>query len=114
VPTGDVVADLTTAMARQGFDPETRTTPHGAEVVLHRCPFANAALADRTTVCALHLGIAKGLASHSAATVEELVAYDPRDADCRIRIRLGPAGSDRDEGDGVLTLRGRRKRRSVT
>jgi predicted ArsR family transcriptional regulator len=103
-PSGDVAADIGTAMARQGFDPEVRPGRGGAEIVLHRCPFATAALADRGTVCALHLGIAEGLADGTAMAVEELVAYDPRSADCRLRIRA----SDGDAGRGTLTLRGRR------
>ncbi len=50
-------------MARQGFEPEivSTRTGAGAEIMLHRCPFASAALADRATICALHLGIAEGL-----------------------------------------------------
>jgi predicted ArsR family transcriptional regulator len=99
-----VVADISTAMARQGFDPEIRQARGGAEIVLHHCPFAAAALADRRTVCALHLGIAEGLTDDTAA-VTELVAHDPRKADCRLRIRLG-AGDAADTG-GTLTLRGK-------
>jgi predicted ArsR family transcriptional regulator len=72
--------------------------------VLHTCPFATAALADRGTICALHLGIAEGLTDAGAA-VGELVAYDPRKAGCRLRIRLA---ADEDDGaGGTLTLRGR-------
>jgi predicted ArsR family transcriptional regulator len=103
-PTGDVVADVTAAMARQGFEPEVRAVRGGAEIVLHRCPFATAALADRPTICALHLGIAEGL-TDAGATVTELVAYDPRRAGCKLRIRLAP--DDGDEADGTLTLRGK-------
>jgi predicted ArsR family transcriptional regulator len=103
-PSGDVVADVTAAMARQGFEPEVRASREGAEIVLHNCPFATAALADRDTICALHLGIAEGL-TDTAATVTELVAYDPRKAGCKLRIRLAP---DEDEDrSGTLTLRGK-------
>ena len=49
---GDVVADVTVAMARHGFEPEVRSLRGGAEIVLHHCPFATAALADRDTICA--------------------------------------------------------------
>jgi predicted ArsR family transcriptional regulator len=102
-PSGDVVADVTAAMARQGFDPEVRTLRGGAEIVLHRCPFATAALADRSTICSLHLGIGEGL-TPAPASVTELVAYDPRKAGCKLRIRLAPDGED---PNGRLTLRGR-------
>jgi predicted ArsR family transcriptional regulator len=106
-PSGDIVADVSAAMARQGFEPDVRTVRGGAEIVLHNCPFASAALADRRTVCALHLGIAEGLTDDTAA-VTELVAYDPRKAECRVRIRLAPDG---DIESGTLTLRGRAGRR---
>ena len=101
-PSGDIVADISAAMARQGFEPEVRPRQDGAEIVLHHCPFETAALADRSTICALHLGIAEGLTDDTVA-VTELVAYDPRKADCRLRIRVA-AG---DETDGTLTLRGK-------
>jgi predicted ArsR family transcriptional regulator len=103
-PSGDMVADVSAAMARQGFEPEVRPRRGGAEIVLHNCPFATTAVADRDTVCALHLGIAEGL-TDATATVTELVAHDPRKAGCRLRIRLAP---DVDEdARGKLTLRGR-------
>jgi predicted ArsR family transcriptional regulator len=104
-PSGDAVADVHAAMARQGFEPEVRPRPDGAEIVLHECPFATAALADRNTVCALHLGIAQGLTASTPAAVAELVAYDPRKAECRLRIRATADESEQDTG--VLTLRGR-------
>ncbi|MGV3758258.1 MAG: helix-turn-helix transcriptional regulator, partial [Actinomycetota bacterium] len=52
------VAALTEAMDRQGFAPEAKATRGGPELVLHHCPFESAALEDRETICALHLGIA--------------------------------------------------------
>lgn len=85
-PTGDPVTDLGRAMAQQGFEPEVRRTGDGAEVVLHRCPFASAAVVDPVTVCGLHLGIAQGL-SGEAASVDELDAADPAAAGCRLRVR---------------------------
>lgn len=103
-PSGDIVADISAAMARQGFEPEVRTVRGGAEIVLHNCPFAAVALADRQTVCALHLGIAEGLADDTAV-VTELVAYDPRKAECRLRIRV--AADDDGQAPGTLTLRGK-------
>jgi predicted ArsR family transcriptional regulator len=94
-------------MARQGFDPEPRAVRHGAEVVLRTCPFATAAAADRDTVCALHLGIAEGLAEGTPAVVDELVAYDPRRAGCRIRLRQATDDAPPSGPPGKLTLRGR-------
>lgn len=102
-PSGDIVADITAAMARQGFDPEVKSIRGGAEVVLRNCPFATTALVDRETVCALHLGIAEGLADGAPSTVSELVAYDPRKAGCKLRLRLTAEGT---ADSGTLTLRG--------
>lgn len=109
-PSGDPVADINAAMARQGFDPEVRPTDDGVEIVLHNCPFESAALADRSTVCALHLGIAEGLADDPNVHVDELVAYDPRKADCRLRILVDGDGHEHDES-GTLLLRGRPRTR---
>ena len=103
-PSGDIVADITAAMARQGFEPEVRPLRGGAEVVLHKCPFVTTALADRETVCALHLGIAEGLTNSAPAVVSELVAYDPRKAGCKLRLHLT---TDDEVDKGTLTLRGR-------
>ncbi|HEX5367537.1 MAG TPA: helix-turn-helix domain-containing protein [Acidimicrobiales bacterium] len=101
---GDAVADIGAAMARHGFDPEVRPAPGGADVVLQRCPFAAAALEGRSTVCALHLGIAEGLVEGTAATVTELVADDPRRAGCRLRVRSTPDGPVDAAGPATLTL----------
>ena len=109
-PSGDIVADVTAAMARQGFDPQVRPLRGGAEIVLHNCPFTTTALADRDTICALHLGIAEGLTDAGPATVTELVAYDPRKAGCKLRIRLAPDDENEDAG-GTLTLRGKARAR---
>jgi predicted ArsR family transcriptional regulator len=98
------VADVTAAMARQGFEPEVRPLRGGAEIVLHSCPFATTAVADRATICALHLGIAEGL-TDATGSVTELIGYDPRKAGCKLRIRLA-AGDDAGDA-GTLTLRGK-------
>lgn len=108
-PSGDVVADVTAAMARQGFEPEERTVPGGVELVLRRCPFASTASVDPDTVCSLHLGIAEGLTDGTGATVDELVANDPAGADCVLRIRVEMASDDHEAAKGStakLSLRG--------
>jgi predicted ArsR family transcriptional regulator len=110
-PSGDVVADISAAMARQGFAPEVKPTRDGAEIVLGTCPFATVATADRATICSLHLGIAEGLAEDDPrASVRELVAYDPRKANCRLRIRVAAETDALDEDAhrvGTLSLRRR-------
>ena len=109
-PSGDAVSDLSAAMARQGFEPEICFVRGGADVVLHNCPFADAALVDRQTVCSLHLGIAEGLAESTPVSVTELVAYDPRKAECRLRTRIRSEDDD-GEAHGILTLRSRARSR---
>ncbi len=42
-----------------GFVPEVRRDD-GLRVLLHRCPFREAALANQTVVCAVHLGLLQG------------------------------------------------------
>jgi predicted ArsR family transcriptional regulator len=106
-PSGDIVADISAAMARQGFEPQVRSVRDGAEIVLQNCPFESAARADRNTVCAIHLGIAEGLAEGTEAVIDELVANDPRRAQCRLRLRLVPMSADAHDMSGKLSLRGR-------
>ena len=58
-------------------------------VTLNACPFASAVLADPTTVCELHLGLAQGAAEAvGGIAVEELVPQDPRHAHCRLRCHV--------------------------
>lgn len=106
-PSGDPVADIAAAMARQGFEPEVRAVRGGVEVVLQHCPFASTALVDRETVCSLHLGIAEGLAAGTDVVVDELVGYDPRHAACRLRLHVEP-GDRAEPAAGTLSLRARR------
>jgi predicted ArsR family transcriptional regulator len=82
----DVVAGF---MERNGFEPTVTTRGSRVEVVLDTCPFASAALADPDIVCAMHLGLAHGIADEAAGeiTVEELVRKDPYRAGCRLRMR---------------------------
>jgi predicted ArsR family transcriptional regulator len=87
----DPVSDVVDAMERQGFEPEVRNARgRRVDVVLHNCPFASAVLADPDTICDLHLGIAEGAAELSGErlVVDELVAHDPRRANCRLRMHF--------------------------
>lgn len=87
-PAADTVDTMAAVMARHGFEPELRRKTRSAEIVLQACPFESAALAHRDTICTLHLGIAEGLAAGTEVTVNELVAKDPRRANCRLRLRI--------------------------
>ena len=84
----DTESRLCSAMARQGFDPEVRTNRGRTEILLRTCPFESSALASPDTVCQLHLGLAEGLVGDDdSVEVEELVAKDPRHANCRLVLR---------------------------
>ena len=93
-PASDTTAMITEVMAQQGFEPELRRKPRSADIVLGTCPFEAAVIDHRETICTMHLGIAEGLAAGGDVTVTELVAKDPRRAQCRLRLRLDP-GADR-------------------
>jgi predicted ArsR family transcriptional regulator len=95
-PDANSVAVVTEAMERQGFDPVVRRRGGRVEVVLRRCPFEAAALTDAGTVCAIHLGMAQGLAAltDERIIVDELVARDPRRANCRLLMHFAPATHD--------------------
>src|SRR3954451_22152448 len=86
----DPVASVSEAMAARGFDPVVRHRGDHIDVVLRHCPYETAALADPDTVCAVHLGIAQGLAAQTGDRVEidELVPTDPRRPKCRLRMHL--------------------------
>jgi predicted ArsR family transcriptional regulator len=90
--TEDPVALIADSTDHDGFAPSVRTRGSRVELVLGTCPFATAALADPDTVCALHLGIAKGVAdlTQGRLVVDELVPHDPRRANCRLRLHLEP------------------------
>mgnify|MGYP003133679542 CR=1 FL=1 len=76
-------------MARNGFEPELRQRGDQAEIILRTCPFASAAHIDPDTVCALHLGMAYGVAQFvDGLVIDELVTRDPRHAGCRLRCHI--------------------------
>lgn len=86
---GDAVDELGRAMKRGGFDPVLVDGEYGAEFLLRRCPFAETAAADPATVCALHLGLAQGLADRfEGVVVDELQPRDPRLAGCRLSFHV--------------------------
>ncbi|MDP9441246.1 MAG: helix-turn-helix domain-containing protein [Actinomycetota bacterium] len=89
-PAADPAEMMTEVMAQQGFEPELRRKARSADIVLQTCPFESAVIGHRETICTMHLGIAEGLAAGAGGnvTVTELVAKDPRKAQCRIRLRI--------------------------
>jgi len=92
---GGPVAAVAAEMARQGFEPTLRQRRKGVEVVLGCCPYQAAALANPDAVCALHLGLARGMAEQvGGVEVEGLVPHDPRRAGCRLRLRPLPGARE--------------------
>lgn len=76
-------------MTKQGFEPIARVSGDSVDVTLRACPFTSAVLTDPDVVCALHLGMAQGMAEAvGAIVVEELAPEDPRQANCVLRCRL--------------------------
>jgi len=93
----DPIGVVVEGMARRGFEPVVRNARgNRVDVVLRNCPFESAVLADPDTICDLHLGIAEGVAELAGEhlVVDELVAHDPRRANCRLRMHLEPANDE--------------------
>lgn len=89
-----VVDNLADTMARMGFEPTVRARGKLIDVVLNTCPFATTAVADPDIVCALHLGMARGITDATDIVVDELIAKDPRRAKCRLRLHIEPHRAD--------------------
>ena len=90
-PERDPSAALVEVTAHGGFEPTLHQRGDEVEVLLHSCPFANAAVADPDIVCELHRGMAIGVAEHvGGITIDGLDREDPRRAPCRFRAHLDP------------------------
>lgn len=64
----EALEELLRVLTEVGFDPRL-TNGHGREIALHHCPFREAAQAHQDVVCAVHLGLMKGLLSAVRAPV---------------------------------------------
>jgi len=81
--------EILDAVARRlGFEPHLEDDDGDTDVVLDRCPFAEAATTYPGIVCDLHLGIAEGIAERSGddVVVTDLVVRPPQRAGCRIKV----------------------------
>lgn len=88
-PSTDAVSALAEEMERQGFDPIAQEHDGDVEITLRACPFVSAAMVDPATVCDLHLGLARGIASSiGGVAVDDLVPHDPQQAQCVLRGHL--------------------------
>lgn len=88
----DSVGALEAAARQLGFEPRRETTGGGVDVVLQRCPFADAAAAAPEIVCELHHGLAEGITERvgDGARVTDLVVRPPQVAGCRLAVTPGP------------------------
>lgn len=88
----DPVQAIVHALAAEGFAPEIeQNADERVEVVLHACPFADAAAEDPATICELHLGLAEGAAQAiGGLTVDALRINDPHRAGCQLRLHRVP------------------------
>jgi len=88
----DPVAAMAATLATQGFAPEVDTlNGDRVDIVLHACPFAEAAATDPATICQLHLGLAEGTAQAIGGLhVDGLRIADPHRAGCRVQLRRAP------------------------
>jgi predicted ArsR family transcriptional regulator len=85
----DAVGVIEAEAASLGFEPRRATRSRGqVDLVLGHCPFRDVAAADPDTICALHLGIAEGVAeSLGGVEVLGMVVKDPYRAGCRLQLR---------------------------
>ncbi|HQH08088.1 MAG TPA: helix-turn-helix domain-containing protein [Phycicoccus sp.] len=87
------VAALAQVMARNGFEPTIEGGRGTTDIVLTSCPFASAALSAPDVICELHRGVALGAAEQvGGIEVVDLVRHDPRQARCRLQLRLEADG----------------------
>ena len=89
VPTGDAVETLRAEAERLGFKPSLEDADGDRTVlVLGGCPFADIAASDPATICALHRGLAEGVAGVvGGVDVERLEVADPHQGGCRVVLR---------------------------
>jgi predicted ArsR family transcriptional regulator len=87
--TDDPVDRLEINASRHGFQPRRAHTRSTVDLVLGRCPFQAAASAAPDIVCALHRGLAEGIAEATGGGIEvtDLIVRDPRRAGCRLKLR---------------------------
>lgn len=95
--TGTAVALIEREAADLGFEPRRDTRGDRTDLVLDACPFVEVAVEDPATVCALHLGIAEGIAEgDDGVEVLGMVVRDPRRAGCRLEMRRTDAVPDQE------------------
>jgi predicted ArsR family transcriptional regulator len=70
-PTAEqATAELVRVLDEVGFAPEAVTVGRNRRVLLHHCPFREAAEQHREVVCSVHLGLMRGLLEESGAPLQ--------------------------------------------
>lgn len=99
---------LVDTLQRTGFAPDDITDAQQAargerHLVLRHCPFADAASGEHgATVCALHLGIARGIAAAKGGEIIDFHPVNPRQPACRVAARFPKDDAEvSDDGGGT-------------
>jgi predicted ArsR family transcriptional regulator len=84
----DPVHQLEVSAARQGFEPRRSERGSSLELVLGRCAYQAAASSDPDVVCALHRGLAEGIAEAIGGGLEvtNLIVRNPNRGGCRLQL----------------------------
>lgn len=61
---------LVSTLAEIGFEPEAVTAGRQRRILLHHCPFREAAEAHRDVVCSIHLGLMQGILAAIDAPID--------------------------------------------
>lgn len=77
LPDAEATGRLVDILAEIGFAPEHTTDDDGNQVLLHHCPFREAAEQNPEVVCGIHLGLMRGVLAElgSDVTAESLTPF---------------------------------------
>jgi predicted ArsR family transcriptional regulator len=76
VDAAKATARLTAALDDVGFEPEPVTAGRNRQILLHHCPFREAAEAHSDVVCTVHLGLMRGILAELDAPLD-VTRLDP-------------------------------------
>ena len=89
-----------------GFMPEARAEGGEKRILLHHCPFREAAVANPTVVCGVHLGLLRGALREMGAPLEA-TRLDPMVGPLLCIAHLGPRVSRAPSSPGRIRSQGR-------
>ncbi len=94
---GEAIERLTAALAEIGFAPEVIADGSGYRLRLHQCPFREVAERHQDVVCAVHLGLMRGMLEQLRAplTADWLQPFaEPSVCIAEIGSRKAPSGAE--------------------